>query len=109
MYNTAASVTGVLIGRATGMSFGDALRERICGPLGMKDTAFSVAGDSISRPPAFEDGGGGLVSTASDYLAFASALLAGGTQHGERVLSRLVQALDLPWWSSASGARCAAE
>ena len=41
-----------------------------------------------SRPPVFEDGGGGLVSTASDYLAFASALLAGGARHGERVLSR---------------------
>src|SRR2546430_3048398 len=41
-----------------------------------------------SRPPAFESGGGGLVSTAADYLAFASALLAGGTRHGERVLSR---------------------
>jgi len=114
MYNTAANVTGVLIARATGMSFGDALRERICGPLGMKDTGFTVAGESISRlatlyqgdqvagevvvedgpdgywsrPPAFEDGGGGLVSTVSDYLAFASALLAGGTHQGERALSR---------------------
>jgi CubicO group peptidase (beta-lactamase class C family) len=114
MYNTAANVTGVLIARATGMSFGDALRERICEPLGMKDTGFSVAGQNISRlateyqgdevngevvvedgpdgywsrPPAFEDGGGGLVSTAADYLAFASALLAGGTHQGKRVLSR---------------------
>jgi CubicO group peptidase (beta-lactamase class C family) len=114
MYHTAADVTGVLIARATGMSFGEALRERICDPLGMKDTAFSVDGDSISRlatayerddatggvvvqdgldgewsrPPTFEGGGGGLVSTADDYLAFASALLAGGTHHGERVLSR---------------------
>jgi len=114
MYHTAANVTGVLIARATSMSFGDALRERICEPLGLKDTGFGVAGENISRlatayqlddatgeivvedgpdgywsrPPAFEDGGGGLVSTASDYLAFASALLAGGTRHGERVLSR---------------------
>jgi CubicO group peptidase (beta-lactamase class C family) len=114
MYHTAANVTGVLIARATGMSFGDALRERICEPLGMKDTAFSVAGANIGRlatayqrddatgeilvedgpdgywsqPPAFEDGGGGLVSTADDFLAFASALLAGGTRSGERVLSR---------------------
>jgi CubicO group peptidase (beta-lactamase class C family) len=114
MYHTAAKVTGVLIARSTGMSFGDALRERICEPLGMRDTAFSVGGENISRlatayqrddvtgevvvedgpegywsrPPAFEDGGGGLVSTASDYLAFASALLAGGTCYGERVLSR---------------------
>jgi CubicO group peptidase (beta-lactamase class C family) len=114
MYEIAADVTGVLIARATGMSFGEALRERICGPLGMKDTAFSVGGESIgrlatayqrddatgevvvedgpdgywSRPPAFEAGGWGLVSTVDDYLAFASALLAGGTRHGERVLSR---------------------
>ncbi|MGC1212846.1 MAG: serine hydrolase domain-containing protein [Micromonospora sp.] len=115
MYDTAENVTGVLIARATGMSFGEALRERICDPLGMTDTAFSVSGESIgrlatayerdnaatgepvvedapdgrfSRPRVFESGGGGLVSTADDYLAFASALLAGGTHRGERVLSR---------------------
>jgi len=115
MYNTAANVTGVLIARATGMSFGDVLRERICDPLGMKDTAFSVGAESIgrlatayerddaatgeavvedapdgrwSRPAVFESGGSGLVSTADDYLAFASALLAGGTHNGHRVLSR---------------------
>jgi CubicO group peptidase (beta-lactamase class C family) len=115
MYHTAADVTGVLIARATRMSFGQALRERICDPLGMKDTGFSVGGESIgrlatayerdnavtgepivedgpegrwSRQPAFESGGGGLVSTADDYLAFTTALLAGGTYRGERVLSR---------------------
>ena len=115
MYETAANVTVVLVARAAGKSFGEALRERICDPLGMKDTAFSVGGESIgrlatayarddaatggpvvedapdgrwSRPPLFESGGGGLVSTADDYLAFASALLAGGAHHGERVLSR---------------------
>jgi CubicO group peptidase (beta-lactamase class C family) len=49
MYHTAAKVTGVLIARATGMSFGNALRERICEPLGMTDTAFSVGEASISR------------------------------------------------------------
>jgi CubicO group peptidase (beta-lactamase class C family) len=115
MYDTAANVTGVLIARATGMSFGEALRERICDPLGMKDTGFVVAAESIdrfataydrdddadgkpviddapdglwSRPRAFESGGGGLVSTADDWLAFASALLAGGIHRGERILSR---------------------
>ena len=115
VYSSSADVTGVLIARAAGMSFGDALRERVCEPLGMKDTAFTVGGESIgrlatayqsaaageaaavvadgpdgrfSRPPVFERGGGGLVSTAGDYLAFASALLAGGTHHGERMLSR---------------------
>jgi CubicO group peptidase (beta-lactamase class C family) len=114
MYETGADVTGVLIARATGMTFGDALRQRICEPLGMKDTAFSVTAENItrlatayqrdgvsddlivedppdgrwSRPPLFEDGGGGLVSTLNDYFAFASALLAGGTHRGERILSR---------------------
>lgn len=115
MYHTAANVTGVLIARATGKSFGDALRERICEPLGMNDTAFSVAGENLtrlatayerdnaptgepvvedapdgrwSRPPAFESGGSGLVSTPDDFLTFASALLTGGTHHGRRILSR---------------------
>ena len=90
------------------------LRERICGPLGMTDTGFSVHRDSAgrlataygrddvdgepvvddgpqghwSRPPVFASGGGGLVSTAHDFLAFASALLANGSHRGERVLSR---------------------
>ena len=49
MYDSAADVTGVLIARATGMSFGDALRVRICDPLGMKDTGFSVGGESLAR------------------------------------------------------------
>jgi CubicO group peptidase (beta-lactamase class C family) len=114
MYEVAANVTVVLVARATGMSFGEALRERICEPLGMKDTGFSVGGESLSRlatayqrddatgevvvadgrdgywsrPPAFESGGGGLVSTPADFLAFASALLAGGTHRGQRALSR---------------------
>jgi CubicO group peptidase (beta-lactamase class C family) len=114
MYDLAANVTVVLVARATGKTFGEALRERLCAPLGMKDTGFSVGGESIarlatayarddatggvvvedgpdgrwSRPPAFESGGGGLVSTAADWLAFASALLAGGAHRGERVLSR---------------------
>src|SRR5262245_58124624 len=93
MYDTAADGTGVLIARATGMSFGYALRERFCDPLGMKDTGFSVDGLSIgrlatayerdngatgepvvedapdgrwSRPAVFESGGGGIVSTADD-------------------------------------------
>ncbi|MEU4741539.1 serine hydrolase domain-containing protein [Actinosynnema sp. NPDC023658] len=114
MYDTASNVIGLLVARATGMSFGEAFRERICEPLGMEDTAFSVGGDDIarfatayqrdnsdtgepvvddgpdgrwSRPPAFESGGGGLVSTARDFFAFASALHAGGSHRGQRVLS----------------------
>ncbi|MEO3772704.1 serine hydrolase domain-containing protein [Micromonospora sp. B9E7] len=115
MYDTAADATGALIARATGKPLGQALRERVCDPLGMRDTGFSVdtarlgrlatayarddgpTGEAVvedppdgrfSGPVAFEGGGGGLVSTADDYLAFASALLAGGTHHGRRFLSR---------------------
>ena len=100
MYNTGASVLGVLLGRAAGQSFGEVLRTRIFEPLGMMDTAFwtaetdrlatayrsgpdgLVAWDQpdgkYSRPPAFEDGAGGLVSTADDMLAFARMFLRGG-------------------------------
>ncbi len=114
LYHTAANVTGVLIARATGMTFGEALRQRICEPLGMHDTGFSVDDDRLDRfstayaldhdtgelvvddfshgtfrpHPVFEAGGGGIVSTADDFLAFASAMLAGGRHRGERVLSR---------------------
>jgi CubicO group peptidase (beta-lactamase class C family) len=120
MYDTSANITGVLIARATGTSFDAAVRERVCEPLGMKDTGFSVAADDLgrlataydqhdsdagepvvedapdgrfSRPPIFESGGGGLVSTADDLLAFGSALAAGGAYRGERVLSRPAVAL----------------
>ena len=100
MYNTGASVLGVLLGRAAGQSYGEVLRTRIFEPLGMTDTAFwtaqtdrlvtayrsgpdgLVAWDQpdgkYSRPPAFEDGAGGLVSTADDMLAFARMFLRGG-------------------------------
>jgi CubicO group peptidase (beta-lactamase class C family) len=102
LYNTGASVLGVLVARAAGKPFGEVLRTRFLEPLGMRDTAFWTAetdrlatayrptrdglkvwdepGGRWSRPPAFEDGAGGLVSTADDLLAFARMLLAGGSQ-----------------------------
>ena len=100
MYNTGASVLGVLLARATGQPFADVLRTRLFEPLGMRDTAFWTsetgrlatayrrASDGLvvwdepdgqwSRPPAFGDGAAGLVSTADDLLAFSRMLLAGG-------------------------------
>jgi CubicO group peptidase (beta-lactamase class C family) len=100
MYNTGASVLGVLVERATGEPFSVVLRARLLEPLGMRDTAFwtsetdrlatayraepggLVAWDepdgAWSRPPAFGDGACGLVSTADDLLAFSRMLLAGG-------------------------------
>ena len=113
LYNTGSDILGVLIARVTGQPLGDFLQERIFEPLGMTDTGFWVPPDSISRlppqytrdaagelvvydppdgqwaaPPAFPSGAGGLVSTAGDYLAFASMLLGGGSHRGVRILSR---------------------
>ena len=100
LYNTGASVLGVLLARAAGIPFADVLRSRIFEPLGMRDTAFFAADTSRlaaaygpspgglqiwdapdgqwSRPPAFCDGAAGLVSTVDDLLAFARMLLRGG-------------------------------
>ncbi len=100
LYNTGASVLGVLLGRAAGMSFADVLRTRVFEPLSMTDTSFWVEDtdrlatayvptpDGLevwdppdgqwSRPPAFGDGAAGLVSTVDDLAAFARMLLRGG-------------------------------
>jgi CubicO group peptidase (beta-lactamase class C family) len=100
LYNTGASVLGVLLARAAGQPFGDVLRTRLFEPLGMRDTSFFttstgrlatayrptpdglVAWDepdgTWSRPPAFGDGASGLVSTVDDLLSFARMLLRGG-------------------------------
>jgi CubicO group peptidase (beta-lactamase class C family) len=100
LYNTGASVLGVLAARAAGQPFGDVLKTRLFEPLGMKDAAFWTAqterlatsyqptadglavsdepGGAWSRPPAFGDGAAGLVSTVDDLLAFSRMLLRGG-------------------------------
>ena len=102
MYNTGAEVLGVLIARASGQTFGQFLAERIFEPLRMVDTGFFVPPNKAERfaiddksarvrwmrPPAFESGGGGLVSTADDYLKFSRMMLGQGTLDGTRILSR---------------------
>ncbi|MDF9811224.1 serine hydrolase domain-containing protein [Streptomyces sp. SPB162] len=115
MYHTGSEVLGVLIARAAGQSFASFLSDRIFDPLGMRDTAFHVPPEKLDRlppsyrmrprtaelalhddpadsrwgrPVAFPSGGGGLVSTADDYLAFCRMMLDGGRHGSERVLSR---------------------
>jgi CubicO group peptidase (beta-lactamase class C family) len=92
MYSTSAEVLGVLIARAAKQTFGDFLAERIFHPLAMSDTGFWVPPRDLDRlaitdegargrwgrPPAFESGGGGLVSTVGDFLSFARMLMDGG-------------------------------
>jgi CubicO group peptidase (beta-lactamase class C family) len=114
MYQTGADVLGVLIERAAGQSLEAFMRERIFEPLGMRDTAFYASADRLerftaayvsdelsmapslfdpvegqwSRPPAMQSGGGGLVSTADDLLAFGRMMLGLGSYEGTRLLSR---------------------
>jgi CubicO group peptidase (beta-lactamase class C family) len=103
LYNTGASVLGVLLARAAGQPLAEVLRTRVFEPLGMRDTGFwasqadrlatmyrwsGKAGltvfDQLGRewdePPALCDGAAGLVSTVGDLLAFSRMLLGGGGQ-----------------------------
>ncbi len=99
VYDTGSHVLAVLVARVSSGSFGAFLDERVFGPLGMTDTGYAVeevepaADESWTRPPAFEGGATGLVSTAADYLTFARMLLARGSHPGGRILSR--RAVDL--------------
>ena len=115
MYETGSDVLGVLISRAIGQPLGRFLRERIFEPLSMEDTAFHVPAEKRDRlaslyaadpetgeleayddaadsrwlhPPAFESGGGGLVSTVDDYRAFCRIMLNRGGHGSGRILSR---------------------
>ncbi|MET0212854.1 MAG: serine hydrolase domain-containing protein [Vicinamibacterales bacterium] len=100
---------GKLVERVSGRSLEVYFRERIFNPLGMSDSFFNVPPDKRSRlvsvfqrtdagtlaelprqpaPPAdFYSGGGGLYSTAPDYLRFIRALMAGGQLGQHRILS----------------------
>jgi CubicO group peptidase (beta-lactamase class C family) len=98
----------------SGQPFDQFLRERIFEPLGMVDSGFSVPPDKVDRfaanygrgrdkrlvriddpasssylsEPTYLSGGGGLVSTASDYWRFCQMLLNGGELEGHRILGR---------------------
>jgi CubicO group peptidase (beta-lactamase class C family) len=112
-YGFSTDVLGRLIEVISGKSFDAFLSERIFTPLGMEDTFFFVppekhdrlgkvyapragggvevvewATHAFSTKKLFLSGGGGLVSSASDYLQFASMLLGSGELDGVRVLGR---------------------
>ena len=118
-YSVSTDVLGYLVEIISGVPFQDFLRTRILEPLGMTDTDFQVAPKNAARfaacynrapdgslalqddptnsaylaPPTFYSGGGGLVSTAADYLKFCTMLLNGGRADGHRFLSRKTIAL----------------
>ena len=115
LYNSGTDILSVLIARVAGVTFAKFLEDRIFAPLGMKDTTFHVpetrrgrfatayardpatgelkvfddpATGKWARPPVFENGSAGLVSTADDFNAFAQMMLNGGRLGSERILSR---------------------
>ncbi|HEX4242242.1 MAG TPA: serine hydrolase domain-containing protein [Steroidobacteraceae bacterium] len=112
-YSVSVDVQGYIVQKLSGMPFEDFLAKRIFAPLGMRDTGFYVPAGKIKRlaqmydydaagklrivhgglnhdfakKPALASGGGGLVSTAADYLRFCQMLLNGGELGGVRLLS----------------------
>ncbi|MFD4602665.1 serine hydrolase domain-containing protein [Streptomyces sp. NPDC058464] len=113
LYGTSSDLQGILVARVSGRTLPDFLAERVFEPLGMRDTAFAVPASkrhrftssyspaedgtlrltdtpdgAWSRLPRFHSGGGGLVSTADDWLAFGRLLLnAGAAPDGRRLLT----------------------
>jgi CubicO group peptidase (beta-lactamase class C family) len=118
-YSVAIDVMGYLVQKLSGTSFGEFLRTRLFEPLGMMDTGFWCPPEKIDRfascymprpggglqtqddagkstyaaPPSLESGGGGMVSTAHDYLRFCAMMLNGGSLDGVQILSPKTVAL----------------
>jgi CubicO group peptidase (beta-lactamase class C family) len=103
-YSLGVDVLARVIEVVSGQPFDRFLEDRIFKPLGMIDTGFYVPTAKLSRlvdpppsgrpalwdmatPPKLFSGGGGLVSTARDYLRFCQMLLNGGELDGVRILS----------------------
>ena len=118
-YSVSTDVCGYLVEVISGKPFDVFLDEVIFQPLGMVDTGFYVkesekerlaalyqyneaglpvlvsdfdAGD-YTRKPSFLSGGGGLVSTLDDYMAFCQMILGNGKYNDEMILGR--KTLDL--------------
>ncbi|WP_116364695.1 serine hydrolase domain-containing protein [Parahaliea mediterranea] len=110
-YSLATDVCGYLIEVISGKPLPEYLEEVIFGPLGMVDTTFNVRPEQLPRFAScyernlkkelvmnddgqssrfadreFYSGGGGLLSTASDYYRFCQMLLNGGTLDGQRII-----------------------
>jgi methyl acetate hydrolase len=115
LYSTSTDWLGRLVEKISGLPLEDYFRARIFMPLGMSDTFYYVPKDKEARlvtvnrrladgatvkdetqPPTSgftPIGGGGLTSSAGDYLRFTRALLNGGELDGARILSARTVAL----------------
>ena len=115
VYSVSMDIQGYIVEKLSGQSLPDFMQQHIFGPLGMKDTGFFVSPEKRSRfamlyredekgqlvadataggvptdyatQPSMPSGGGGMVSTAQDYLRFAQMLLNGGELDGVRILA----------------------
>ena len=113
-YGVSTDVLGRLIEAVADQPLDQILQQRIFDPLGMTDTGFQVRPNQLSRlaalfsardggiileerpdenasyvrPVTLFSGGGGLVSTAGDYLRFAEAVRRKGELDGARILGR---------------------
>jgi CubicO group peptidase (beta-lactamase class C family) len=101
-YSQGLDVLGGVIEKVTGQRLDVAIKERITGPLGMTDTGFTQPKEKSARfaqsknpdplyydytwDNPFKSGGGGLSSTAEDYLRFVLMLANGGTYKGVQIL-----------------------
>jgi methyl acetate hydrolase len=107
-YGTSIDWLGLVVEKLGGSDLDTHLRTHICQPLGMLDTTFDPSDVQRERLMAIHDarpdqplrlssvalpeeqdiwsGGGGLYSTAGDYMRFMRALLRGGELDGERIL-----------------------
>jgi CubicO group peptidase (beta-lactamase class C family) len=118
-YSYADDVLGRLVEAVSGMSFERFLKQRLFEPLGMTHTGFSIPESDLpllatlykhnstgelepsdpsvlgspTDPSRWPSGGGGLISTAGDYLRFAQMLENGGALNGKRILSPVTVAL----------------
>jgi CubicO group peptidase (beta-lactamase class C family) len=107
-YSMSTDVLGRIVEVVSGQSLGDFFAERITGPLGMAATGFAATASraariaepqldpatgkrppmrNVAEPGRWHSGGGGAVSTASDYLRFCQMLLNGGELDGVRLLA----------------------
>ena len=138
-YSISVDIQGYIVQKLSGMPFEEFLEKRIFKPLNMVDTGFYVPADKLKRlaeiysygkdgrlevvrgglnhdfsaKPALSSGGGGLVSTATDYMRFCQMLLNGGKLDGVRLISPrsvelmrtnvLPPAIQTPWSGEGFG------
>lgn len=111
-YSISIDILGAIVEQISGERLDAFFRERIFEPLGMEDTGFVVPADKLDRlvnlhqreadgswrliddpadsayaRPALLSGGGGLVSTARDYMRFTAMLAGEGETRGQRLLA----------------------